>query len=259
MNPKSTSRPGSSSFPLYMQIARVLRSQIRNQEYNLNDRLPTEDDLIRQYGVSRMTARFAYQELQKEHLVRRIPGVGTFLARQIDDRKAGEWSIESIYDFISPHQRQDTKRKFLSVRNMPAPDGLAKAMGIPVGAQVTELKRLGLVKGEPFYHATVYMLSEMAAQLPKDKLKGEWAIALLEEYCGIRAVKARQWLAASLADVEIAGHLQIRFGDPVLLLEIHFLDETGRVVEVSVDRYRTDHIKHYLELNRGAPAGSEKL
>jgi len=198
-----------------------------------------------------MTARWAYQELQKEQLVRRVPGVGTFVARQIYDKSPGEWSVESIYDHISMSHPKESKRKLISVCQMPAPEGLAKTMGIPINFQVTELKRLRLIEGEPFYHATVYLSSDMAAQIPRDQLKDEPIIALLEEHCGIRAVKARQWMAASLADMEVAGHLGIRSGEPVLLLEIHFVDEIGRVVEVSLDRYRTDHIRHYVELLRG--------
>jgi DNA-binding GntR family transcriptional regulator len=92
----------------------------------------------------------------------------------------------------------------------------------------------------------------MAVQIPKDKLTQEALTALLEEHCGIRVVKARRWMAASLADLEIAGHLGITHGDPVLLLEAHFLDELGRVIEVSIDKYRTDHIRHYAELRRAA-------
>lgn len=239
-----------SPIPLYHQIARILRSQLRSQEYRLNDRLPTEDELIREYGVSRMTIRLAYQLLLKDGLVRRIRGRGTFVARDSQSGTPGEWSVEAINDIISTSYRMESKRKLLGIRELSAPEGLAKAMGVPFNTLVTELKGLRLIKGEPFYHVTLYVPRELAAMIPKEHLKEKPTIALLEEHCGIRAVKARQWMAASLADMEVATHLKISPGDPVLLVEVHFIDETGRVVEVSMDRYRTDHARYYVELFR---------
>jgi GntR family transcriptional regulator len=86
-------------------------------------------------------------------------------------------------------------------------------------------------------------------------------VALLEELCGVRIVEARQWIDASLADSEIARHLGLRPGDPVLLVERSFIDETGRVVEIAVDRYRTDRVRYTLRILRraaGGPPGPER-
>jgi GntR family transcriptional regulator len=239
-----------SPVPLYHQIARILRSQLRSQEYKLNDRLPTEDELIREYGVSRMTVRLAYHLLLKDGLVRRFPGRGTFVARETQNKTSGEWSVETIDDIISTSYRMESKRKLLGIRELPAPEGLAKAMGVPVKTPVTELKGLRLIKDEPFYHVTLYVPRQLAALIPREHLKERPTIALLEEYCGVLAVKARQWMAASLADMQVARHLKIRPGDPVLLVEIHFTDESGRVIEVSMDRYRTDRVRYYVQLFR---------
>ncbi len=64
---------------LYHQILSRLHEQIESGEIGVGERLPSEADLERDYGVSRTTARRALDELRRKGLVRREPGRGTFL------------------------------------------------------------------------------------------------------------------------------------------------------------------------------------
>jgi GntR family transcriptional regulator len=237
--------------PLYYQIARILRSQIQSQEYKPNDLLPTEEKLVRLYGVSRTTVRLAFQLLLNDGLVRRIAGRGTFVT---PDRglAPAEWAIGSIDEIISGYRVQ---YRLLGRRRIRAPDGLAKALRVAVGARVTEFRGIRLIEGQPFFHVTLHVPTELADRVPPARLRDRPLVALLEEHAGVQIVEAQQWTAASLADSEVARHLGLRPGDPVLLVERHFIDETGRVVELSMDRYRTDRVRHYLRILRRSASG----
>ena len=68
-----------SPLPAYFQIARDLRRRISSGEWKPNEQLPTELDLSLQYSVSRMTLRQALNELQKDNLLLRRRGAGTFV------------------------------------------------------------------------------------------------------------------------------------------------------------------------------------
>src|SRR5918995_7268647 len=70
----------SSAGTLYHQLLGVLRGRIESGEIRVGDRLPSEADLVSDFGVSRTTARRALDELRRQGLVRREPGRGTFLA-----------------------------------------------------------------------------------------------------------------------------------------------------------------------------------
>ena len=70
----------SSAGTLYHQILLGLTEQIESGEIGVGDRLPSEADLVSDFGVSRTTARRALDELRRQGLVRREPGRGTFLA-----------------------------------------------------------------------------------------------------------------------------------------------------------------------------------
>ncbi|NLW86517.1 MAG: GntR family transcriptional regulator [Planctomycetes bacterium] len=72
--------------PLYCQIAEDLRCRIYSGEFADQSRLPAEDVLREQFGVSRVTIRGALKKLQSEGLVHRVSGKGTFVAANLTQR-----------------------------------------------------------------------------------------------------------------------------------------------------------------------------
>ncbi len=67
---------------LYRQLANVLRQHFIESKLSIGARIPTEFELSRTFGVSRGTVRQALGLLQKEGLIDRVPGLGTFLSAQ---------------------------------------------------------------------------------------------------------------------------------------------------------------------------------
>lgn len=64
----------------YEKIVNVLRQQIIDQIYQEGDRLPSEEEIAHQFQVSRMTANKALNLLQKERIIRRVKGNGSFVS-----------------------------------------------------------------------------------------------------------------------------------------------------------------------------------
>ncbi|GAA0964360.1 hypothetical protein GCM10009555_001340 [Acrocarpospora macrocephala] len=67
--------------PLYRQIAHILRDQIQSREFKEGDMLPSEDELMKRFEVSRRTVNKAVKILRKEALVTFSPGYGTVVGR----------------------------------------------------------------------------------------------------------------------------------------------------------------------------------
>lgn len=65
--------------PKYLLIADKIKHEIKTGEYNPNDQLPKEFDLANAYNVSRITIRNALSELERQDLIYRIQGAGTFV------------------------------------------------------------------------------------------------------------------------------------------------------------------------------------
>ena len=71
---------GSRGTPKFKVILDALRESVISGEYREGARLPSEADLVRRFGVSRMTIVKAFNELQQQGLIVRRPGSGTFVA-----------------------------------------------------------------------------------------------------------------------------------------------------------------------------------
>src|SRR5919199_5972501 len=66
--------------PLYAQVARDLAGHVRRGTMTPGSRLPPEPALAQAYGVNRLTVREALTSLTRQGLVRRVQGVGSFVA-----------------------------------------------------------------------------------------------------------------------------------------------------------------------------------
>ncbi|MCW8130494.1 MAG: GntR family transcriptional regulator [Planctomycetota bacterium] len=72
----------NSPVPKYRQLADQLEEQIRRGDGEVGKRFLSEREIIRQSGVSIITVRQALDTLTRKGLLRREPGIGTFLVRR---------------------------------------------------------------------------------------------------------------------------------------------------------------------------------
>src|SRR5438445_12948142 len=69
-----------SAWPAYKRIQSAIRTRIDSGQLHPGDPVPSERDLAKIHDVSLMTARHALASLEREGLVERRRGVGTFVA-----------------------------------------------------------------------------------------------------------------------------------------------------------------------------------
>jgi GntR family transcriptional regulator, histidine utilization repressor len=83
-------KPANSLQPLYLQVKRHILDNIGSGKWCASARVPSENDIVKSFGVSRMTANRALRELRDEGVLVRIAGVGSFVA----DRHAHAHPLE---------------------------------------------------------------------------------------------------------------------------------------------------------------------
>lgn len=240
--------------PLYVQLARILRTQINSGEYKPGDALPTEEGLSKAFGVSRITVREALRILTDENLIVRHSGKGTFVAKR-SGLGASVWAACTIEDLI--YGGHETRRRYLGRRVFRASQGIAETLQIPADTRVLEVRSLMYVGETPLAHVTLTVSYALGRRVPEKRLAEKPLILLLSEICGIQVGDVDQWTTASLADRRIGEVLGVSPGDPVLVLERIFYDLDGRPIELAVNRYRTDQFRHHIRLQQAVP-GSER-
>jgi len=80
MNPGRNTERADPAMPRYQQLKAYIVGSIQAGKLHPGDRAPSELDLVRRFGVSRMTANRALCELASDGVVVRQAGVGTFVA-----------------------------------------------------------------------------------------------------------------------------------------------------------------------------------
>lgn len=84
--------------PLYEQLRRILQKQIIDQEYKDGDKLPSENHLMKEYGITRTPIRKAIDALCQEGLVQQVHGKGTFV--KMREIKKTIWNFQGFSDLV---------------------------------------------------------------------------------------------------------------------------------------------------------------
>lgn len=233
--------------PLYHQIYTILRDEIINGGYANGDILPSEFELTRDYGVSRVTAKRALNELAAEALVSRERGRGTVVryeAATAPVRSSVEGLLENLLQM-----GLKTSVRLISFDYVPASARVARALGCKAGEEVQRAVRLRSLEGEPFSHLTTHVPAAIGRSYSRDDLAGLPLLGLLER-CGVIVSSARQTLTATLADARIAPLLEVQIGAPLLRISRIVYDQEASAVEYITGLYRPDRYQYQMDLNR---------
>ena len=132
--------------PLYLQLKELLRGYIMDGTYAPHSKLPSENELIKQYKVSRITVRQALRDLQKEGLIFSIQGKGSFVTKPkaIQDLTR----LQGFGEAMSRHGLE-TYSKVLSIKRLPADKHVATALNLEKGHEVFEFKRIRFLNRAP--------------------------------------------------------------------------------------------------------------
>jgi len=249
--PRPSSAFVSRRIPLYYQLENLLREKILSGTFAAGGRLPTESELIQQYGISRITVRQALTSLADEGLIERRQGRGTFVAERRTPRRRFEGTIHltgSLDELIA--MAQDTPVKVLEMNRIEADPHEAELLGIEPGEPIFRFKRLRLREGTPYSVIVNYFPAEIGARFTREELSSGSISRILETKFGLRLSEARQQITATLADPHIAGLLEIPVGSALLSIERSVYTDTGRLVEFVRVLYRTDLYSYSVLLTR---------
>lgn len=236
--------------PLYYQIARDVERKILARELRPGDMVPTEGALCEHYGVSRITARKAMEDLVARRLVVRHRGRGTFVAESSYANKLVS-QVGSVHDAVSYSEKRTFR--LLSRGTVTAPPEVAEALGLAVGDDVHRIVRLGLVRDEPVSITDVYLPLAVAAQLPRGRAitDSESLVRLIEERIGEPFVRIAQTVAPDVATAEVVDLLNVRPRTPVLKVSRTYYVAQGRPMEFAIVHYHPQRYIFNLEIVQG--------
>jgi len=197
--------------PLYERIKRLIVERITVGYWQREERIPSENELVRDLRVSRMTVHRALQELTREGLLVRMQGVGTFVAPLKPESSIFE--IRNIADEIAERQHNHRCDVRLACEEIATPT-IAAALSLAPGASV-------------FHTICVHYDNGVAVQVEDRHVNPQAAPSYLQQDFTeltptlflnqvIPATDVQHVIEAIAADEKTALGLDIEIGEPCL-------------------------------------------
>ena len=237
------SRPAS----LYARIREELRTLIVSGAWRPNDPLPSERELMTQYGVSRITVRQALGDLQKESLIFKLAGKGAYVAQTRPFQELGR--LQGFAEAMEA-RGHETYNRVLSIGHEPASELVASRLGLTIGAPVTQLRRVRHLDRQPVSLDITWVPRALGERLARADLATRDIFLIIENDCATALGHADLVIDAALADAGLGEHLGIAAGAPVLRIERLTHDATGRPIDYEHLYCRADNFQYRLRTER---------
>lgn len=226
--------------PLYIQLKDLLQKDIE-KNYKPGDIIPAEPKLEEIYNVSRITIRKAIEELERENVVKKRQGRGTFVLEQKILYDAS--SIGSLTQRLSKQNQklQTSMIEFLIIEDEHHVKDLLKC------DKLLAIKRLRTLNNKPLALMINYLDYSKVPNLEK-RFNIESLYTFLKEEYGINFYNAQETIEAKLPNDEEKQKLEIKDDTPLMSLNRLSFDKENKPLEFSNVRVRADMYKHQITI-----------
>lgn len=235
--------------PLYSRVASSLRNKILSGQYEPGIRLPGEEALAEYYGVSRITIREALAHLEREGLINRYRGKGTFISEKIPNKQRSVYT--SLSDIVNQTQQSIIKSVgiwTIKVSQASIANDIKSFFGLSNGDPIAKIHRVVMRNGSPLHLFENFMLPGLAAHITREDIIHKKAILrILQEKIDLKIGRGEMFIEAMPADPEIAGILKCQVFDPFIRLQTHIyfpnddpLEIVNYFMQAEYFRFKTD-------------------
>ncbi len=217
---------------LYVQLCEIIKGRIEKAEWAVGFQIPTEEELRKMYGVSRVTVRAAISELVREGYLFRQQGKGTFVRKQILDELIMLTSFREL--MLEPGLAFSTD--VLAHTTMMSMGKISNLLDIQPGKHLIYIKRITVVENKPVIFQEVYIPLYICPQLLEENVVVNSLFGLFKKY-KIDITRIRNYFGTAYLSPEEAQVFGLAEGSPTLLLnQLFFSGETPIMYTRSIKR-----------------------
>ena len=229
--------------PAYQRIQNSVRKRIGGAELKPGDAVASERELARTHKVSLMTARHALAGLEREGIVERRRGAGTFVAApKIHFNKLMSYTEHMAGRGLAPRSR------LLVARIIEDEQEIAARLGLPSASRMVKIARLRLTEDEPFAMETCYLPAAEFSELVNASLGKNSLFATLQHDYGVELAYADEEIDATTADASLAEMFALPKGAAMLRIRQVIYSTKGKATIYGIGFYRSE--RHTLFVRR---------
>ena len=206
-----------SPTPLHVQLADAMRAKIASLEWRRGSYIPSEAELMSDFGVSRGTVRRAIGTLASEGLLVSRKGSGTMVASGGIVRSDGARSFSFAASLRESGVSYVTR--VLEKEVLPAPDSVAAALRVESGCPVLFMRRVRSVSDHPVVCQESWSNLRACPGLEEADFESESLFDAVERCSGGRISLSHMHYLPRLAGDEHGGYLACSPSEPVIVLE----------------------------------------
>ena len=236
-----------SSLTLYTKVEETIAAEIADGEYGPGDQLPTEDELLQRFEVSRITVRRAIQNLVQRGLLEIRRGRGTFV---LEPRIEAE--LTKLSGFVEDMNAAGRKAsaRVLSQSVVSATALIAERLRLGRGTRVMRIERVRLADGQPVSFDQTFLPLALGRKIVRNDLRTHPIFTLLEEKYGVSLLEADYALEAVAASKVVSEALQVTVGTPIFQIERTSRTTNYEPIDYEVLSYRGDLVRFVTKLFR---------
>jgi GntR family transcriptional regulator len=233
----------ANGIPAYQKIQATIMKRIDSGQLKPGDAVDSERELAKIHQVSLMTARHALTALEREGMVQRKRGSGTFVAPP----KVHFNKLMSYTEQMSGRSLA-VSSKLLSLGLIDTEQEIAARLNLPATSRLIKVERLRMGAKEPFAIETCYLSADDFVGLVQAPLDRVSLFSILEHDYGLEIAHADEEIDATTADPHTAKLLGIPHGAPVLRIRQVIYSTKGKTALYVLGLYRSD--RHTLLIRR---------
>lgn len=220
----------NSHIPIYAQLEGILLEMIESGELKPGDMIPSENELSKKYGISRMTAKKAIDSLTIKGLVERTQGKGTYVSSY---EKKIELPLNRLRGFTQKVCEMGLvpENKLLAFEKIPCPKNISKILGIEEGEKVWRMERVRQIDEIPAVFEESYISVKLLPDL-KEKNLLESKFDYIKKI-GLEIGNGEREILAEIPSDYVASALRLKRNEPILLAENTTYLKKGEVLEYS--------------------------
>jgi GntR family transcriptional regulator len=240
---------GSQPIPRYVQLADFIRQRIVKGHWPPGTALPSLEQLMAEFSVSRVTVREAIAMLAEEGLLSPQRGRGTFVTSKGGCRH--QLRVETTLDEILAIYRDDRPEHATLTEGLANPVLLEKD-GVPA-PKYFHMRRVHSRGGERYCVISMYIDHRVFRRAPT-RFRRELVLPVLMSLRGLTIAQAQQTLTISTADLEVANLLGIAVNTPMAEVRRVLCGPDNLVIYLAEISYRGDFIRLEMDLKSRPPA-----
>lgn len=236
-------RTTNGSIPAYQRIQGAIRKRIEAGQLHPGDAVASERELARIHQVSLMTARHALASLEREGVVERRRGIGTFVATpKIHFNKLTSYTEQMSSRGLS------ARSKVLYAGILTNEHEIAARLSLTAGSPLIKVERVRHAADEPFALETCYLSEEEFKGLADAVVERSSLFSTLERDYGIELAYADEEIDATAADVRTAKLLAVPRGTSLLRIRQLIYTTKGKAAIYVLGLYLSG--RHTLVIRR---------